>query len=203
MARPCRPRGPAGGAPTLSICGAEPTHESRSPAIWRCRVEEQDWAEVVAAATRAPSIHNTQPWLFVARGDTLELHLDRERALPVLDPSGRQQIISCGVAVELAIVALRGAGHEAHADLLPDPADPDHLATVQVGSACEPSADDRALVAAINDRHTVRAPFQAKAVPEELLTRLREEAEALDVWLKPITESEEEGATVFLSSRAE
>ena len=166
-------------------------------------MEEQDWAEVVAAATRAPSIHNTQPWLFVARGDILELHLDRERALPVLDPSGRQQIISCGVAVELALVALRGAGHEANAYLLPDPADPDHLANIQAGSLSEPSAGDRALVAAISDRHTVRAPFQAKAVPEELLTRLREEAEALDVWLKPITESEEEVATVFLISRAE
>ena len=132
-------------------------------------MEEQDWAEVVAAATRAPSIHNTQPWLFVARAESLELHLDRERALPVLDPSGRQQIISCGVAVELALVALRGAGHEAHADLLPDPADPDHLATVRVGARREPSAGDRALVRAIDDRHTVRAPFQAKAVPEELV----------------------------------
>jgi hypothetical protein len=166
-------------------------------------VEEQDWAEVVAAAIRAPSIHNTQPWLFVARADGLELHLDRERALPVLDPSGRQQIISCGVAVELALVALRGAGHEADAALLPDPADPDHLATVRVGAPCEPSAGDRALVQAIGDRHTVRAPFQAKAVPAELVSRLRAESEALDVWLKPITQSEEEVATVFLISRAE
>ena len=30
-------------------------------------VQEQEWAQVVAAATRAPSIHNTQPWRFVAR----------------------------------------------------------------------------------------------------------------------------------------
>ncbi|MGY1720662.1 nitroreductase family protein [Blastococcus sp. SYSU DS0552] len=28
-------------------------------------VEEQGRAQVVAAATRAPSIHNTQPWRFV------------------------------------------------------------------------------------------------------------------------------------------
>ena len=166
-------------------------------------MEEQDWAQVVAAATRAPSIHNTQPWRFVARGEALEVHLDRERALPVLDPSGRQQIISCGVAVELALVALLGAGHQARADVLPDPADPDHLATVRVVAAGAPSAGDRALVEAITDRHTVRAPFQARAVPWELVDLLREEAEALGVWLKPITESEEEVATVFLISRAE
>lgn len=162
-----------------------------------------DWAQVVAAATRAPSIHNTQPWRFVARGDALEVHLDRERALPVLDPTGRQQIISCGVAVELALVALRGAGHEARAESLPDPADPDHLATVRAGAPGQPPAGNRALVEAITDRHTVRAPFQPRSVPAEVVDRLRAESEALGVWLKPITESEEEVATVFLISRAE
>ena len=42
--------------------------------------------------------------------DRLEIHLDRERALPVLDPTGRQQVISCGIAVEFAVVALAAPG---------------------------------------------------------------------------------------------
>ncbi|MGY2085682.1 Acg family FMN-binding oxidoreductase [Blastococcus sp. SYSU DS0539] len=166
-------------------------------------MEEQDWAQVVAAATRAPSIHNTQPWRFVARPDRLELFLDPGRALPVLDPSGRQQVISCGIALEFAVVALAARGEGADVDELPDAADPTHLASVRIAPAGKASSDARALADAIDRRHTVRAPFEARAVPDDLLARLQAEAEVFGTWLKPITRSEEEVATVFLISRAE
>ena len=51
---------------------------------------------IVAAATRAPSVHNTQPWHFVARDDVVELWTDRSRGLPVVDPDGRARLLSCG-----------------------------------------------------------------------------------------------------------
>ena len=163
---------------------------------------EQDWTQVVTAATRAPSIHNTQPWRFLAAPGRLDVYLDTERALPVLDPTGRQQIISCGSAVEFAAVALAAAGSACDVDLLPD-ADPDHLATLRVTGDHEPSDDDREIAAAIDRRHTVRAPFQPRAVPRELVGRLQDEAGNFGTWFKPITSSEEEVATVFLISRAE
>jgi nitroreductase len=166
-------------------------------------VDEQGWAHIVAAATRAPSIHNTQPWRFVAGPDRLDVHLDTERALPVLDPTGRQQIISCGSAIEFAVVALATAGHAAEVDLLPDDADPAHLATLRLSGGYEPSDEDRALTGAIERRHTVRAAFQPRAVARDLVDRLQQEAARFDTWFKPITRSEEEVATVFLISRAE
>ncbi|WP_347060501.1 hypothetical protein ABC795_08205 [Blastococcus sp. HT6-30] len=166
-------------------------------------MEEQDWAQVVAAATRAPSIHNTQPWRFVAGPDRLELFIDPGRALPVLDPSGRQQVISCGIALEFAVVALAARGWAAEVEELPDGAGPTHLATLRITPAGDASVDDRSLAEAIDNRHTVRAPFAARAVPEELLERLQAEARAFGTWVKPIARSEEEVATVFLISRAE
>src|SRR6185369_10445952 len=51
---------------------------------------------VVEAAIRAPSVHNTQPWRFVAHDDVVELWDDPARGLPVLDPVGRDRLISCG-----------------------------------------------------------------------------------------------------------
>jgi len=166
-------------------------------------VDEQGWAQIVTAATRAPSIHNTQPWRFVAGPDRLDVHLDTERALPVLDPTGRQQIISCGSAVEFAVVALAAAGHVADVELLPDAADPDHLATVRITDGYQPSEEERALAAAIDRRHTVRAAFQPRALAGDLVDRLQREAAGFGTWFKPITRSEEEIATVFLISRAE
>lgn len=166
-------------------------------------MEAQGWTDVITAATRAPSIHNTQPWRFTASPDRLELYLDRERALPVLDPTARQQVISCGIALEFAVVALAAAGASVQVELMPDPGDPDHLASVRVTGPRTPTEDDRELAAAIARRHTVRAPFQRRAVPTELVDRLQVEAGVFGTWFKPITRSEEETATVFLISRAE
>ena len=166
-------------------------------------MDEQGWAQIVAEATRAPSIHNTQPWRFVAGPDRLDVYLDTERALPVLDPTGRQQIISCGSAIEFVVVALTAAGYEGDVDLLTDDGDPDHLATVTVTGRGESSEEDRALAAAIDRRHTVRAAFEPRALPDGLLDRLQREAAVHGTWFKPITRSEEEIATVVLISRAE
>jgi hypothetical protein len=166
-------------------------------------VDHADWEQVVTAATRAPSIHNTQPWLFTATADALEVYTDPERALHVLDPTGRQRVISCGIAVEFALVALRAAGFSAEAELLPDTGDENHLATVRVAGIHEPSDDDRALAAAIPERHTERSAFEPRALPPGLVDGLQHEAGRYGVWVKPITESEEEVATVFLISRAE
>ena len=165
-------------------------------------MDKTEWTDVVAAATRAPSIHNTQPWRFTATEARLDVHTDPKRALHALDPSGRQRIISCGVAVEFAAVTLRARGRDVTVELLPDPADPDHLARLTVtGEHHEPEDSD--LAAAIERRHTSRAPFLPQAVPGELVEQLQRVAGTFTVWLKPITESEEEVATVFLIARAE
>jgi nitroreductase len=166
-------------------------------------VEERDWARVVTAATRAPSIHNTQPWRFVAGPDRLEVRFDPERSLPAVDPTGRQQIISCGVATEFSLVALAAEGVTAEVDVAPDDADPDHLATVRVTGSMQATERDRELARAIDERHTVREPFLPRAVPAELLDRLQAVASAYDTWFKPVSESDEEIATSALVARAE
>ena len=73
--------------------------------------EEEVARYVVAAAVWAPSVHNTQPWRFTARGQQISLYADAQRQLHVVDPDGREMMISCGAALVTAQVALRSLGY--------------------------------------------------------------------------------------------
>ena len=163
-------------------------------------MDAADRARVIDLATRAPSIHNTQPWRFRWDGDVLDVYADRTRALPVLDPSARQLHISCGGAVENARLAVRVAGRACLVELLPT-ADPDHLARLSVQGEEPASPRERELAHAIPLRHTDRRPFDAREVPGALLDRLRGEAEHDGVWVR-VLQGEEETATIAVLSDA-
>jgi nitroreductase len=120
---------------------------------------------VLHAATRAPSVHNTQPWLFVVAPSRIELYLDRERVLPVADPDAREAQLSCGAALFNLTVALRAAGQGVVTALVPDPDRPDILARVRVGGDRPASAEVSSLAGAIDGRATNRRPFHERAVP--------------------------------------
>jgi len=69
--------------------------------------------ELVRYAALAPSGHNTQPWLFSVRGDTVRLSPDFSRRLPAVDPHDRELWISLGCALENLVLAANAAGYEA------------------------------------------------------------------------------------------
>jgi hypothetical protein len=74
---------------------------------------------------------------------------------------------------------------------------------VRAGAPREVAPADAALAEAIGRRHTERAPFLPRAVPEGVLERMQADARPLGVWVKTVTGSDEEVATAFLVSRAE
>lgn len=87
------------------------------------------------AARRAPSSHNTQPWLFRLTPTVIELHADLERRLPVADPDGTEMRLACGAALFNLRIAMLGAGIRPTVTLLPDPDQPQLIAT---GAASRP-----------------------------------------------------------------
>jgi nitroreductase len=56
-------------------------------------------------AILAPSVKNTQPWIFKVGGDTIRVYADLERRLAVSDPDCRELFISVGCAIENLLVA--------------------------------------------------------------------------------------------------
>lgn len=114
---------------------------------------------MVEAAVRAPSSHNTQPWLFEVKPGCVDVWADRTRALPVNDPFDRELTISCGAALFNLELAAWSLGFEPIVASFPDPSDLDCVARVTFGTATSESAVRRKLYATIDLRHTTREPF--------------------------------------------
>jgi nitroreductase len=137
-------------------------------------------------AILAPSGHNTQPWLFRIRGETVELYADRARALAVVDPDDRELVISCGAALETLHIALRHFGYRGAVQLEPDSGDGDLLARVSLEDGDGLGHDDEDLFAAIPKRHSNRQAFEDRDIPDALADRLVTDAESHGVWLRLI-----------------
>ncbi|GAA0951852.1 Acg family FMN-binding oxidoreductase [Actinocorallia libanotica] len=130
----------------------------------------------VEAAVRAPSIHNTQPWLFLHEDDRIEVHADPSRRLPSVDPQGRALHLSLGAAVLNLCLGVAAAGRRPFLDLLPAAGDERHVATVTAEGPYAMDDEDRALYEAIPVRRTSRRPFLDAPVDPQALRRLEEAA---------------------------
>ncbi|WP_431232579.1 Acg family FMN-binding oxidoreductase [Mycolicibacterium psychrotolerans] len=116
-------------------------------------------ANAVELACRAPSVHNSQPWRWVAQGPSLKLFLDAGRVPHATDLSGREAVISCGAVLDHLRVAVAAAGWQAIIARFPNPNVPGHLATIDF-SAMEFVTDAvRSRADAILARRTDRLPL--------------------------------------------
>jgi len=132
--------------------------------------------ELLAAATAAPSMHNTQPWRFRVNQDMIEVRADPERMLLITDPTSRAVHIACGAAVLNLRLAAAVAGREPVLQILPYPDQPLLLATVRLAGPHRAGQAERGLHAAITERHTNRGPFSGRPVPQAALAELADAA---------------------------
>jgi hypothetical protein len=120
----------------------------------------------IALAGRAPSIHNSQPWLWTMRDMTLHLSTERQRWLGATDPAARDLLLSCGAALHHAQVAFAGLGWATRVHRLPSSRHPDRLAALEFWPR-EPTEHDIALSAAICTRRSDRRSYGARPVTQD------------------------------------
>jgi hypothetical protein len=144
-------------------------------------------ARVVAAAVWAPSVHNTQPWWFSARGQQISLYADARRQLMVADPAGREMMISCGAALFTARLALRSLGYIPDTCVLPDPARRLLVAQVSWRRRADPAEYEQQMFRWVRQRRTHRGGFAKLPLAPELLTVLQQGAERDGALLRIIT----------------
>lgn len=125
-------------------------------------VDVEALKNAVLLACRAPSVHNSQPWLWVLDGGkngTVHLFVDRRRTVPATDHSGRDTILSCGAVLDHFRIATTTAQQRARITRFPDPNDPHHVATVEFSPVDDVTSVQQKCAAAILQRRTDRLPF--------------------------------------------
>jgi len=135
------------------------------------RVDHETVRGAVALATRAPSIHNSQPWRWQITEQTVHLYTDLSRWLPATDNDGRDLLVSCGAALHHLRIALAAAGVRTSVQRLPDTAAEEHLAAVEMHPGVNTDAD-LTLASRIPQRRTDRRPFSDWPVPAAFLQQL-------------------------------
>jgi nitroreductase len=124
------------------------------------------------AAVAAPSVHNTQPWRFQPRRHGVDVYADLDRQLAVIDPTGREMLLSVGAAMFNLRVALRAHGRVPAQLLHPTPHVPGLMGRISPGPAAAVPHTARALAWAIPRRRSNRWPFADLAPPREVLADL-------------------------------
>lgn len=155
-------------------------------------------------ATLAPSVHNTQPWRFHLKRDALDIYADRSRQLSVLDPTGRQLMISCGCALFNARVSLASDGARVTVQRFPVEGRSDLLArlTYFSGKSTE-SPDIGRLERVIQLRQTNRRRFSDDEVPDGVLDELEAAAVAEGAQLYIVRDPDQRFAVASLSQHAD
>ena len=146
------------GTETLNVNQGSPLQE----------VLGDDRLRILESAARAPSSHNSQPWLVRVRTpDDWTVEPDPARRLPAIDPTNREQTLSLGTFVEYLVTAATALGFDAR---IQEASSPGALSVKLVRAPTGPVGVEQ--LARIARRRTLRKAFSDAPLPPEDLAAL-------------------------------
>ena len=141
----------------------------------------------LSLAARAPSVHNSQPWRWRVGEHSLQLYSDPDLQLPHTDPDTRDQMLSCGAALNHCVVAFAALGWQSKVHRLPNPDEQHRLASIELYRY--PATEvDITLAAAIPRRRTDRRHYSAWPVPQGDIALMAARAARAGVTLRRVDE---------------
>ena len=157
------------------------------PEVGRTKTDKLNF--LICCAVQSPSSHNTQPWLFAIKGDTIEVWADLTRRLPIGDPDDRELYASVGASVQNIIEGAKALSLSTQVELFPDTKNSPTLVAkiiVKFEDKKNPNVN-KALLKSIWERRTNRSPYDPKKlVSSKLVAQASELASIAGVKLHVI-----------------
>ena len=132
------------------------------------RLSSPDTLQLITAATRAPSGHNSQPWYFEINANEIAISPDPARALPAVDGNRRELFISLGCAAENLCLQASALHYAAQTEISGD-------GSIRIQLQKSDSIIPSPLSAYIEQRQTNRSTYNHKIIPEDILCAILEE----------------------------
>lgn len=130
------------------------------------KAQKPDYIYMVENAIKAPSGHNTQPWLFKLNENSIEIHPNFDKSLSVVDFDNRELFISLGCAAENLCIAAVCKGYIPTLSV-----DSKGIITINL-SKTEIKIPDNKLIVQIDKRQTNRSVYNDKKVHKDTINLL-------------------------------
>ena len=128
--------------------------------------QNPDLLFLIEQAVKAPSGHNTQPWIFRISETEIDICPDYSRALPVVDPDNRELFVSLGCAAENLCIAASHKGYRTTVTVAED-------GTICIRLDRHADVTPSPLFAQIALRQTNRRVYDGRTIPAANIDRLR------------------------------
>jgi hypothetical protein len=135
-------------------------------AMTHANAQNPDHLFMVEQAVKAPSGHNTQPWLFRIGTDDITIEPNYDKTLPVVDPCNRELFISLGCAAENLCIAAGQKGYDAEPEISED-----GIITIHLRK--NPATRPDALFDQIAVRQTNRSVYDGRVIPADTIDLLK------------------------------
>ncbi|EPH19098.1 Acg family FMN-binding oxidoreductase [Hoylesella oralis] len=126
-----------------------------------------DYLFMIEQAVKAPSGHNTQPWLFKIGETGIDIYPDFAKSLPVVDPDNRELFIALGCAAENLCIAALHKGYEPTVSITGNCVIHIELAKHKCGLSLS------SLFPQISVRQTNRRVYNGNIIPEDSINLLK------------------------------